>query len=165
MSMPQSIETFAEQLAVPRLRLADDAAPEPVARPAAVEEPKAYRDGDRVTADDRATLPASCVRCGDTMGLLWLPTLRGAVRFAICREHAIASAAMAVVGLGVGLVGVYVAASGGDSRRSSLLVGTCLVVIFAGLVTLAVPVWTWRRKGERRRLLRVCREAREAIRG
>ena len=164
MSMPMLVsdhEPAAPIAPPPMLRMADDLVVDDDDAEAAA----AVRliDG-RVVADDAATLPAACVICGDTVGVVGLVTPRGRIGFSLCREHAISALARAAVGAIVICVAAYVVARGGGGRGSKVLIAAALSCVGATLIATAVPVWTWRGTYGGRRLYGVRRVVREAIR-
>ena len=172
MSMPMLAMSSAGDESPQTMRLADDAAPidsslafdiRPGETPDVPSVARTYANGGMLFADDGATLPAACVVCGDNVGLITLPTLRGRVRFSLCQEHLITGGARAVVGLGICGAGAFVVLSGAGSSVSNLGIAAMLCAIGAGLIASAVPVWTWRRPGEPRRLMRVNADVRGSV--
>ena len=165
MSMPMLAADAMEMPEMPRLRLADDAPADAMSvdRSATDAAPSARRVGGRLIVDDGATLPAACVVCGDTVGRVELTTPRGRVRFTVCREHLILSVARLACGLIVGAVAIYLALARGGSRSTSILTGVALLMASAALIATAMPIWTWRDKLGRRRVLRACRAVREDV--
>lgn len=165
MSMPMLAVSPTEEETSPALRLAGEAAPVPALDPSLAFDirpnpppglsnlPRAFVRGGMLFANDGATLPAACVVCGDSVGLCTLPTPRGLVRFSLCREHLVAAASLSLVGLGICGAAAFLVLRGGG--MSTLAFAALLCAIGGGLVAWAVPVWTWRRRGEARRLMRV----------
>lgn len=172
MSMPMLAVSSTMDESPPTMRLADDAAPvdasaafdvRPGQTPDVPATPRVYAHSGMLFADDGATLPAACVVCGDNLGLFTLPTLRGRVRFALCNEHLVTGAARAVVGFGICGVAAYLFVVGSGSTTSKLAISLFLSAIGATLIASSVPVWTWRRRGEPRRLMRVGSAVRASV--
>lgn len=109
-------------------------------------DPTPIIEGDTVAVPPRTVLPHRCVKCGDGMDTLPGRSIRGAIHYRLCREHAVSTVAYLIAGLT--LIGIGAASVGskviGDPMVSNKVMLLCFLLSIAGgaLVYWALPVIT-----------------------
>jgi hypothetical protein len=109
-------------------------------------DPTPIIEEDAVAVPPGTVLPRRCVKCGDAMDTLPSRSIRGAIRYRLCREHVVSTVAYLVAGLA--LVGIGLAAVGsrlmGDPIVGTKVMLLCILLAGGGaaLVYQSLPVIT-----------------------
>lgn len=116
-------------------------------------------EGEVLRVAPGARLPSRCVQCGDSMDLVSIRTLRGNIRYSLCRDHAVSTCGKILAGVALMFIAAVFIGSKlmGDPIGSPGGVKFSILLGIAGMAILYVslPVRTQRLSEGRHRLHRV----------
>lgn len=116
-------------------------------------------EGEEASVVAGTVLPWRCAKCGDAMDTLPVRTIRGGIKYRLCRDHVVSTVAQLLSGLALITVGVMAVMSKllGDPIFGLAGMAFCFLAACAGgaLIYRSLPVLTSRETEGRYRLRRL----------